>query len=305
MATVLYSADDMLFTGLKLLGVSEHKIKRAKKRTTNVHRYRAEYGADPAVHAQLWEDLQKVTDLRAKIDTSKCDVDMYLMAMNFLARYKSETCQGNLFNRSENTIRKWRWYFVNKIAAMKPTTIVWPAAWSTTNPNLDTAVPTILLTVDGVHFHAKEPKHDLYSKNSKYYSHKFATSALNYEIAIDVNVSKVVHVAGPFPASKHDITIFRGELKDKMPDGKLCIGDKGYRGEADKIMTPNAHDVLDVRNFKGRARARHETFNKRMKNYCVMDDRFIHGEVLHKTCFDCVLVLCQYQMDMGEPLFDV
>jgi hypothetical protein len=300
-----YTADDLLCKGLRIVGVSQEKIDRAKIRKTNVARYRSEYGADPSVHAKLWIDLMTTDNPKAKIDPKLCKLSMFFMSLNFLRRYSTETEQANTFDKSENTIRKWRWFFVHKIAALKGALIVWPTEWTTQNPNLSTLVPTILITVDGVHFRCNEPKHKDYSKNTKYYSHKFATAAFNYEIAIDIARSRVVHVAGPFPASKHDITIFRGELKDKVPDGKFVIGDKGYRGEADKVMTPNAHDFKAVRDFKGRARARHESFNKRMKNYKVMDNRFIHGEDLHKVCFDAVLVLSQYQMDMGEPLFDI
>ena len=45
-------------------------------------------------------------------------------------------------------------------------------------------------------------------------------------------------------------------LKERMPAGKWAIGDKGYRGEAGMISTPNSHDPPEVRLFKGRARVR-------------------------------------------------
>ena len=290
----VYTPDEVLFKGLIFVQKIEAR-QRKVKRQTNVKRFRSCYGADPAVYAQLWCDLQTTDIAEARIDTKVCTFEGFLLALNFLKRYPTETAQSNVFGPSENTIRKWRWYFVDRISALVATKIQWPTNWAT----------ICIISVDGVHFRINEPTHGKYSKNTKYYSHKFKTSALNYEIAIDLATSRVVHYNGPFPASKNDITIFREQLKDKIPDGCLAIGDKGYLGEPDKLMTPNSHDVKKVRKFKGRARARHESFNKMLKRFECLDQRFIHGEENHLTVFEGVLVICQYQMEMGEPLFDV
>ena len=164
-----------------------------------------------------------------------------------------------------------------------------------------------IVSVDGVHFRTKEFKHERYSKNTKYYSHKFKTAALNYEIAIDLYKPRVVHTNGPFPAARHDLAIFCMDLMGKVKEGQLVIGDKGYIGQDvdDMMMTPNSHDPEEVRKFKGRARARHESFNKVLKRFHILDNRFMHSEEQHKMCFDAVLVICQYQMEMGAPIFDV
>ena len=131
------------------------------------------------------------------------------------------------------------------------------------------------------------------------------TLALNYEIGIDLHQSRVVHLNGPYRAAQHDTTVFRDELMGKIPDGKFCIGDKGYLGKPDKVMGPNSHDFPEVRKFKGRARARHESFNKKIKNFECMDSVFRHGITNHKICLEATVVICQYQMELGEPLFDV
>ena len=62
-----------------------------------------------------------------------------------------------------------------------------------------------------MHCRVNEPRDPILSKNPKYYSHKFKQSALNYELAVSVFESKLVWIRGPFPASKHDITIFKEE----------------------------------------------------------------------------------------------
>lgn len=164
-----------------------------------------------------------------------------------------------------------------------------------------------MCSVDGVHFRVNEPTHPTYSKNPTMYSHKFHQAALNYEIAISIFTQQVIWINGPKKASTHDITIFRepNGLKEKMPQGKLVIGDKGYRGEKQMISTPNSHEPDELRKFKSRARARQETFNARLKTFASLDRRFRHGLQKHKTTFEAVCVICQYQMENGSPLFEI
>ena len=111
---------------------------------------------------------------------------------------------------------------------------------------------------------------------------------------------------GLFAATNHDIKKFREKgLNDKIPAGKRIIGDNGYRGEDGIISTPNAHDPADVRKFKSRARARHESFNGRLKKFRCLDVPFHHGVEKHRIVFEAVCVICQYHLENGSPLFDV
>ena len=150
-----------------------------------------------------------------------------------------------------------------------------------------------------------EPRHPTLSKNPKYYSHKSGQAGLDYELGISVHDSRLVWMSAPYKASVHDITIFREQLMAKIPAGKKVIGDKGYRGEKAVISTPNSHDPHDVRRFKSRARARHESFNAKIKNFACLDVRFRHGIDNHRICFEAVCVIVQYQLENGSPLFDV
>lgn len=111
---------------------------------------------------------------------------------------------------------------------------------------------------------------------------------------------------GPFPAADHDIKIFREKgLKESIPAGKKIIGDNGYRGENDIISTPNnAHDSAVLRKFKSRARARHESFNRRIKAFHILSETFRHDIEKHRIVFEAVCVICQYQLENGSPLFD-
>jgi hypothetical protein len=88
-----------------------------------------------------------------------------------------------------------------------------------------------------------------------------------------------------------------------IPAGKKVIADKGYRGENEKISIPNSHDSLEVKDFKKRARARHETINKRLKDFKILSERYRHGVDTHDVAFDAVCVLVQNDLKYS-PLFE-
>lgn len=175
---------------------------------------------------------------------------------------------------------------------------MWPDAWDQTDI-------VFLVSVDGVHCRVDEPQHPRYNKNPKYYSHKFGSSGLGYELCLSVYTQNLVWMNGPFRAGENDISVFRNKgLSDMLPDDKRAIGDRGYRGDP-RLSTPSSHDAKELRLFKSRARARHESFNGRIKNFKVMEEKFNKGLEKHKSCFEAICVIIQFQLEHGSPLFDV
>lgn len=272
------------------------------RRETNLDRFRSAYGSNPVVLARIWEDLQKTTVPEAKISREATKhFDRFLMAFYFLNVYPTEKREAGIFKVDEKTGRKWRWYFVEKIRALKKQKIVWPEEWE------DDDAPIFIYSVDGTHCNVNEPKHPTMSKNPKYYSHKNKKPALTYELALSLWEARLVWINGPEKASVHDITVFcsRDGLKEKTPQGKRGIGDLGYRGEKGIISTPNSHDPEDLRKFKSRARSRQETFNARIKFHACLDVRFRHSLEKHEIVFEACCVIVQYQMENGSPVFDI
>jgi hypothetical protein len=155
--------------------------------------------------------------------------------------------------------------------------------------------------VDGTHCRCRDPG------DPQYYSHKFHAAAYNYELALSIRDNALVWINGPTKAGAGpDITVLReGGLLEKIPAGKRGIGDNGYRGENFFISTPNPYDSKDVKEFKRRTLARHESFNGRLKNFKILDTRFRHGMKEHKIVFEAIAVICQYQMENESPLFTV
>ena len=140
-------------------------------------------------------------------------------------------------------------------------------------------------------------------------SHKSNGAGLNYEVAIHLWEDRVVWIKGPVPAKQDDIAVFRSELQTMIPEGKKVIGDLGYRGEEGIISFANSLDVELVRSFKSHAHARHETFNKMLKRYECLHQKFTHGIQKHGWCFNAVAVTCQCEAegpdDVCTPLFSV
>ena len=303
---------EALEKGLLAKGYEQRQIDRVKMKT-NLSRFRSIYVGHPRVYADLFERLQTSGTLDCSILGIEKTVNYFFMAIYLLAEYPTEEKAQTAFSFqvSDRTFRHHAWDIVEKIAALHSEIIAWPTWWG--NPDDPNGGETrFIITVDGTHCEIEEPTLDSFAEQRKYYSHKFHSAGLDYEVALSIFESKCVWIAGPYPAGKHDITIFRRRLKQKMINSRAVrgvqfrgIADRGYRGEADLLSIPNSQDSKEVRDFKGRAMARQETFNARLKNFNCLEDRFRHGIEKHAISFYACAVIVQLQMENGFPLFQV
>jgi hypothetical protein len=87
----------------------------------------------------------------------------------------------------------------------------------------------LIFTVDGTHFKIKDPRDDPSSKS--YYLLKLNAPGLNYELAVCIRENQICWTSGQYPASMHDITIYRKHLMGMVPPGCKGLGDLGYAGE--------------------------------------------------------------------------
>ena len=107
---------------------------------------------------------------------------------------------------------------------------------------------------------------------------------VNFEIGLKINDNKVLRVNGPTPPCKlNEISVFRKELKAKVPVGKMVIGDEGYRGEPELISTKGEFDHWEITDLKNRLLAHHESFNKSLQNFGCWTAKFRHGVGCHKV----------------------
>jgi len=218
-----------------------------------------------------------------------------MMALNWLKSYKVEHELAAIFNVHEDTVRRWTWFYTKRMQGLKEAKIRWDV--------LDDADEIHQVSEDGVHFRVGEPRKQ---PSTKWSSQKYGKKvALTYEIAIAIHHNQVVLTNGPHPAAAHDMTMFNSAdgAGPRLPAGKVAVTDRLYNGP--QTARHNELDSDEVKAFKRRARARHETFNGRIKVFNVLDTRFRHGIEKHKAVFEAVCVIVQYDMETGRPLFSV
>ena len=112
---------------------------------------------------------------------------------------------------------------------------------------------------------------------------------------------------GPFMAGGNDKPALKNKgLKAKLlAIGKKGIGECGYFGHQCVIACPNPHDDAKVAKFKSRALKQRNTFNGQTKLFDCLSGRFRHSIDCFKNCFEAVCVICQYQIEIVDPLFDI
>jgi hypothetical protein len=92
----------------------------------------------------------------------------------------------------------------------------------------------------------------------------------------------------------------------KLREGEKVEADNGYRGEPEKIRTPSAYYFSEEKKQKYKARARHETCNRRFKHWWgVLSQRFRHELTDHRKIFGSIVVITQIELRNGHPLFQV
>lgn len=176
------------------------------------------------------------------------------------------------------------------------------------------------VTVDTVTFETQEFRND---PPTKYYDQKHNGCGLKYEFAVALRRPKLVWIRGPIPAGQmHDSTMFRGGRKNdktldksalysQLPPGKKAIADSGYAGMPEKVTITKGGQSKDLKGFLGRAKNRQESIHTRFKSFNVLSGCFRHGQStkskldLHKMCVEAVCVIVQYDMENGNPIFDM
>lgn len=135
-----------------------------------------------------------------------------------------------------------------------------------------------------------------------WYTYKHKCAGLRYEIGVGIQGGDIVWINGPFPPGAFpDISIFRKALKEVLLEhNEMAEGDRGYRGEPQLVRTPVDGSVMQMR-----VRSRHETVNKRFKQWGALQKKFYHRLCKHQIVFCAVAVIIQLTIENGEPLFGV
>ena len=160
-----------------------------------------------------------------------------------------------------------------------------------------------LVSVDGTDF-------QIPFQSRKFRSHKFKFgSGLRYEVALCILTGWLVWINGPYePGIWNDISIFRNALRSLLGTGERVEADDGYRGDSPVfVRCPSSigeHDPTRE-SMQALVRRRHETVNKRFKQWKILKDVFRGDITRHGLAFRVVSIVTQLAIENGEPLFSV
>lgn len=125
---------------------------------------------------------------------------------------------------------------------------------------------------------------------------------IRYEIGLSIKNGEIVWAYGGVPCGENpDLLIARDFFVDMLEEGEKAVADKGYN-DAKYFVTPkntphypNIHVLL----------ARHETVNKRIKQWKILGTRFRHSLYRHPMCFYAIINITQIALESENPLFSI
>ena len=158
------------------------------------------------------------------------------------------------------------------------------------------------ISVDGTDFRILEPR----PFNKRWYTKKFHGPGLRYEVGICIQTGWIVWINGPFPCGEWpDVKIALEELVYMFEGDERAVADRGYKGYPMYFDTPwRFLDNWWQKCRKAVVRARHETINRRLKQWDVLRQPFRHHLSLHEICFKAVANIEQFHLEQ-EPTWQV
>lgn len=152
-------------------------------------------------------------------------------------------------------------------------------------------------SIDGVDFKILEPS----PFSRRWFSHKFRGPGLRYEIALNIKTGDIVWANGGYPCGEYpDLKLAREAYVWLVAEGELTMADKGYRDNRFFLLPTEQNKKKHKRIM-----ARHETVNKRLKQFKILHETYRHHLSKHPIVFHAVANLTQIMIQNGEPLFSV
>jgi len=298
----LPTPDEILYNGLIYAGFGPERQQRNNLQR-NINRFKAFYGVEPTTVAPYIECMK---DEYPDITYKYC-----LLTMNWLFGYDTYSVLSGRWNYCEETIGEVVIKYGLMMAEIGRGKIVFQL-----NDDVELG-----RTVDCATFPTNEMRQD---PSTIWYDPKSHSCGLKWEFGLATREPRIVWMRGPFPASIHDITVFRGgdpgsRLEDRdqsalyfqLGENEKLIGDAGYSGEPSKIVVTRDEHSSEFKEFLARAKNRQETFHWRLKSFNILGHRFRHGVGtedrmrLHKMAVEAVAGIVQTDYDQGHEPFDV
>ena len=139
--------------------------------------------------------------------------------------------------------------------------------------------------------------------SGKWFSHKFRSAGLRYEIAVSIERGRLVWVNGPYPCGKFpDVCIFRHRMKIVLANNEKVLVHNGYPDSRCFKSSDVSHEYMDIHN---EIRARHEAINRRLKQFNALPNVFRRSVGHHGYIFLAIANLTHMSMELGESLFEI
>ena len=275
-------------------------------------RFLSHFGISPEVVAILW------TSIHHMLPPSSLSIHL-LWCLLFMKVYASESVLCGIVGTNEKSFRQHVWIVITAISSQRNqfvsvqynlfimsstlqllTIAIFFCQISLTTRFNHQNGSCCLLSVDGTDFLINEPIP--FSKD--WFSHKFKGAGLRYEVAIAIQSGDLAWINGPFPCGLNsDLTIFRLGLKQQLLPGERVEADDGYRGD-ERCDGPFDYCYSEEQyRSKFTVRARHETINRRFKQFGILSTRFRHPRGKHGDIFMAIAVITQISIRNGNPLF--
>lgn len=138
-----------------------------------------------------------------------------------------------------------------------------------------------------------------------WYSHKFRGPGVRYEIGVCIQTGWICWVKGPFPCGAwSDLKIFNNFLKNKLIPDERVECDNGYGGI--RCDTPGKFaPTREQKQIKKDVRARHETINRKFKQFGCLKQVWRHKLEDHRKVFGAVATITQISIENGEHPYQI
>ena len=144
------------------------RIERVKNQSTNVTRFRIQFGVAPHTACRVYEDLQTTSvDLGdLAFEAGPTGLRFFLMSLYFLRKYPTYDDIEQTFDYSPGYAAKRVWDWIARLRLLKHDKIRLP-----TEEEMEGDI--WIMTVDGTHVWRREKTDDTFAIDRKWWSHKF------------------------------------------------------------------------------------------------------------------------------------
>ena len=150
--------------------------------------------------------------------------------------------------------------------------------------------------MDGTDF----PVNEVTPFNPQYFSHKFLSAGVRYDVGLNIVTGEVVYWGGGYPAGMHnDLELARIGIVPLLQPGEKVIADKGYE-DRNYFIFPT--DLRGDNSLIKKITARHENINARLKCWAFLRNRFRHGIEMHNRFFSAVIEIEQFKLKHGNKM---